>query len=115
VRIEQWHISAVGLDPVVGSEQGKTRPCLIVSATEINYLVHTVVILPITSRKEGRSVYPNDVFLPAKEGGLPNDSIILVHQIRTVDKRRLSRLYGSLSNNTIIAQIFAALDFELGR
>jgi mRNA interferase MazF len=54
------------------------------SADYINERINTVVILPITTRKEGRRIYPNEVILSVESSGLPNESIILVHQIRAV-------------------------------
>ncbi len=75
--IRKWRIYKASLDPVTGSEQGKTRPVLVVSEDMSNNLLHVINVLPITSRKPGRRVYPNEVLLPAGSGGLPNESIIL--------------------------------------
>jgi mRNA interferase MazF len=59
-------IHRASLDPVIGSEQGKSRPVLIISENELNELVNTVNILPITSLKPGRHIYPNEVLLPSQ-------------------------------------------------
>ena len=59
----KWRIFLANLDPVVGSEQGKTRPVLVISEEEINQILPVVNVLPITSRKPGRKVYPNEVLL----------------------------------------------------
>jgi len=85
----KWHIFLANLDPVVGSEQGKTRPVLVISEEAINQILPVVNILPITSRKPGRKIYPNEVVISIGIGGLKNESIILCYQIRTLDKRRL--------------------------
>jgi mRNA interferase MazF len=53
---EKWSIYRASLDPVIGSEQGKSRPVLIISENRINELLNTVNIIPITSRKPGRVV-----------------------------------------------------------
>lgn len=62
----RWNIYLVNLDPVMGSEQGKTRPVLIISDDEINAILPVINILSITSYKQGRKIYPNEVFF-AKE------------------------------------------------
>ena len=54
----QWNIFLANLDPVIGSEQGKTRPVLVISEERINQLLPVVNVLPITSRKAGRTIYP---------------------------------------------------------
>ncbi len=82
-------IYRANLDPVIGSEQGKSRPVLVISEDKINELLNTVNVIPITTRKTGRKVYPNESLIPANNFGLANESIILCHQIRTIDKQRI--------------------------
>jgi mRNA interferase MazF len=60
---KKWAICKADLDPVIGSEQGKSRPVLIISEDRINELLNIVNILPITSRKPGRLIYPNQVLI----------------------------------------------------
>ena len=108
----KWKIFRANLEPVVGSEQGKSRPVLIISRNEINKLLNCVNIIPITSHK-GRKVYPNEVFLPLGTANLSNDSIALCHQIRTIDKKWLSREYGVLNDETIKLQLIEAIKFQL--
>jgi mRNA interferase MazF len=86
MKFAKWSIWRANLDPVIGSEQGKSRPVLIISEDDINLLLNVVNIIPITSRKQGRIIYPNEVLLPAEKYGLENESIALCHQIRTIDK-----------------------------
>lgn len=86
-RFEVW---LVRLDPVLGSEIGKTRPGVIVSPNEANDHLRTVVIAPLTSV---RRPWPTRV--PVQTDGLPGD--VALDQIRTVDKRRLARRIGTLS------------------
>lgn len=93
MKWNKWSICRANLDPIVGSEQGKTRPVLIISEDDINELLNIVNIIPITSRKQGRFIYPNEVLLPAEKYGLEKESIALCHQIRTIDKKRLSKKY----------------------
>lgn len=102
------------LDPVVGSEQGKTRPVLVVSDDEINSALNCVNVLPITSRKPGRIIYPNEVLLAQGIFNLPKESIFLCHQIRTLDKRRLSLRYDDIESLSLQPEIIDALSFQLG-
>jgi mRNA interferase MazF len=112
--VSKWFIYQADLDPVIGSEQGKSRPVLVISEDAINELLNIVNILPITSRKQGRQIYPNEVLVPVGQHGLRNESIILCHQIRTIDKKRLSKAYGQISDFKIQGDIVEALCFQLG-
>lgn len=111
---EKWSIWQANLDPVIGSEQGKTRPVVIISETDINKLLNAINIIPITSRKSGRRIYPNEVLIHAGKFGLKVESIILCHQIRTIDKRRLLLKYGIIEDRYIQDEIQDALCFQLG-
>ena len=83
MSFKRWSIYQANLDPVIGSEQGKSRPVLIISENEINDLLNIVNVLPITTLKFGRHVYPNEVLIPAELFGLQNESLVLCHQIQT--------------------------------
>ncbi len=111
---KRWSIYRANLDPVIGSEQGKSRPVLVISEDQINEVPNTVNVIPITTRKSGRKVYPNESLIPANNFGLANESIILCHQIRTIDKQRLSKEYGNISDPSLKNEIFDALYFQLG-
>lgn len=113
MKVEKWCIYRANLDPVVGSEQGKSRPVLIISENDINDLLNIVNIIPMTTRKKDRIIYPNEVLIPS-EVGLESDSIALCHQIRTIDKKRLSKLYGRLSIKSFQEEVLDALSFQLG-
>ena len=112
--IKRWSVYRANLDPVVGSEQGKSRPVLVISEDAINDLLNIVNVIPITTRKPGRRIYPNEVLIPANNFGLSNESIILCHQIRTLDKQRLSSLYGAVSDSDKQIEVVEALCFQLG-
>ena len=112
--MKKWSIYRANLDPVIGSEQGKSRPVLIISEDEINELLNIVNVIPITTRKQGRAVYPNEALIPANNFGIQQESVILCHQIRTLDKKRLSSLYGHISDTTKQVEILDALCFQLG-
>ena len=110
----KWHIFIANLDPIIGSEQGKTRPVLVISEEEINQILPVVNVLPITSRKPGRRTYPNEVLISAEIGGLYRESIVLCYQIRTLDKRRLIREISKIEDLEAQQEIIDALCFQLG-
>lgn len=110
----RWHVFLANLDPVIGSEQGRTRPVLVISEEAINQILPVVNILPITSRKTGRRIYPNEVLIPVGTGGLEQESIILCYQIRTLDKKRLVREIGKIDELELQESIIDALCFQLG-
>ena len=114
MTFKKWGIYRANLDPVIGSEQGKSRPVLVISEDEINGLLNTVNVIPITSRKSGRRIYPNETMIPANNFGLENESILLCHQIRTLDKQRLSMEYGHIGDQNTQSEMFDALSFQLG-
>ena len=114
MNIRKWGIYRANLDPVIGSEQGRSRPVLVISEDEINNLLNTVNVLPITSRKQGRIIYPNEFLIDEAKYGLDNESIVLCHQIRTLDKQRLSFEYGLINEETSQIEILESLSFQLG-
>ncbi|WP_205685584.1 type II toxin-antitoxin system PemK/MazF family toxin [Flavipsychrobacter stenotrophus] len=81
MSFKRWNIYRANLDPVVGSEQGKSRPVIVISDDHINDLLNVVNVLPLTTRKDGRNIYPNEALLEVADGGLPNDSVVLCYQI----------------------------------
>lgn len=114
MSVERWSIWQVNLDPVIGSEQGRIRPVLVISETAINDLLRVVNVLPITSLKAGRRIYPNESLIPGGTGGLTVDSLVLCYQIKTIDKQRLSRMYGTLDDATQRDEVLKALRYQLG-
>lgn len=101
------------LNPVIGSEQRGKRPVLVVSDEVFNSVMPVVTILPLTSLKKGRRIYPNEVLLPKGIGGLSTDSIILAHQIRTISKQRLGKLLGNVNDNLTQESIAQAMRVHL--
>jgi mRNA interferase MazF len=110
----RWNIYLVNLDPVMGSEQGKTRPVLVISDDDINAILPVINILPITSFKQGRKIYPNEVFLQKEQSHLDKDSIVLCYQIRTIDKKRLIKKIGEIKEDDVKNEIIDSLSFQLG-
>lgn len=100
------------LSPVVGSEQGGVRPVLIVQNDVGNRFSPTVIVAALTSQlKKGK--LPTHVDAPAEESGLPYDSVILLEQIRTVDKRRLRERITQLTPEQM-DKVTQALGVSLG-
>jgi len=110
----QWHVFLANLDPVIGSEQGKIRPVLVISEEEINQVLPVVNVLPITSRKSERKIYPNEVLIPQGIAGLTKESIVLCYQIRTLDKKRLIRSIGKVNKPELQEAVTDAMCFQLG-
>ena len=85
------------LDPTEGSEQAGTRPVVLVSRDAINLASPVVIIVPCTTYRPGRRLYPSQVLLQAPNGGLDIDSVALGEQVRALAKSRLGRRRGLLS------------------
>ena len=111
---KKWGIFLANLDPVIGSEQGKTRPVIIISENEINLLLNTVTTLPITTRKNNRLIYPNETLIKKNNFGLKKESVILCNQIRTLDKKRFISYLGEVDILEKQSEILHALSFLLG-
>lgn len=94
-QIYRGEIYYADLDPVVGSEQGGIRPVLIIQNDVGNQYSPTVIIASITARIKSKSILPIHYFINARSG-LKNDSIILLEQLRTIDKCRLLTQLGVL-------------------
>lgn len=101
----------VNLEPALGPEIKKTRPCLVVSRDEANQNYGQVSILPLTSQCLDQ-VEPFQVILTAKEIGLDRDSKILAEQIRTVSKLRLGNRMGRL-NQELMVKVNKAVKLHL--
>lgn len=109
----RWKIFLAELNPVRGSEQGKTRPVIVISNEEMNNILPVLNVLPITSKKESRKVYINEVFLPKGIANIDRDSIVLTYQIRTIDKSRLIKEIGTLEDEIIKDRILESLVYQL--
>lgn len=105
----QWGIFWADLNPVRGSEQKGNRPVLVISAEEVNQALPIAAVLPLTSVKSGRKIYPTEALLPAAETGLPKDSIAMAHQIRTVSRERLGEKCGHIAAGELREKIKTAL------
>jgi len=109
----RWGIFKPRLGIGSSSEQQGLRPVLVISEEDFNQVMPVVTILPLTTVKPGRKVYPNEVLLAKGVGGLPRQSLVLAHQIRTIAKDRLVGLYGYLHDADIQANVQQALKVHL--
>ena len=103
--LKQYQIVLVNLDPTIGSEMRKTRPCVIISPNEMNKYLQTIVLAPMTSSSK---TYPTRV-------GINHDrkkGWIVLDQIRTVDRQRIIKVLGNLNEKettkvkTVIQETF---------
>lgn len=112
MEIKRGDIFLVNLEPVVGSEQGKTRPCLIIQNDEGNKVSPVTIIAPTTTKFFVKE-FPTNVEILAEESGLNFDSTIMFNQIRAVDKSRLIKKLCHLSP-LIMQKVDLALRISLG-
>ena len=90
MEINQYDIVLVNLDPTIGSEIKKTRPCLVISPDELNHNLRTVIIAPMTTIKRD---YPTRIKIEHNK----KIGFIVLDQIRTIDKRRIIKKFDQLS------------------
>ncbi|HWP93118.1 MAG TPA: type II toxin-antitoxin system PemK/MazF family toxin [Thermodesulfobacteriota bacterium] len=106
MAVKRFEVYLVNLDPTVGSEIKKTRPCLIISPDEMNRFINTIIIAPMTTKGK---IYPTRV--PCTFKG--KQGLIVLDKIRTVDKTRLVKRIGKIDNSTqdkileVLAEMFA--------
>ncbi|MFH2091916.1 MAG: type II toxin-antitoxin system PemK/MazF family toxin [Pseudomonadota bacterium] len=106
MEIKRFQVYLVNLDPTIGHEIKKTRPCLIVSPNEMNLNIGTVIVAPMTTK--GRN-YPTRVMCSFQD----KKGQVVLDQIRTIDKKRLIRKVGSIDSKSqnkvfdILQEMFA--------
>lgn len=98
--IKRGEIYYADLSPVVGSEQGGVRPVLIIQNNIGNKYSPTVIASAVTSQMT-KAKLPTHIEVRQGQFGLPKDSVILLEQIRTLDKRRLKEKIGNLDEETL--------------
>jgi len=106
--MSQYDVYLADLNPTIGREQFGKRPVLIISNNYEN-LLDVITIIPITSLKEGRRIYPNELLLKDE---LEVPSILLCQQIRTISKKRLIKKLTSIDDNIIQKKIISILCFR---
>jgi mRNA interferase MazF len=96
MELKQYTVILVNLDPTVGSEIKKTRPCVIISPDEINKFLKTIVVAPMTTNLKA---YPTRVKVEHNQKA----GTIAIDQIRTIDRSRIIKKFNRLSNSEILA------------
>jgi len=92
--LRQYWVVLVNLDPTVGSEINKTRPCVIISPDELNRNLRTIVIAPMTSQSKD---YPTRIKVKQNN----QDGWVVLDQIRTIDNQRIVKVFNKLSDKEI--------------
>ena len=95
MELKQYQIVLVNLDPTIGSEMKKTRPCVIISPNEMNRYLQTIVIAPMTSSSKP---YPTRIEIKHKI----TKGWIVLDQIRTVDRQRIVKILDNLVDKEIV-------------
>jgi len=90
MEVNQYQIVLVNLDPTIGSEIKKTRPCVVISPDEMNLHLRTIIIAPMTTSSKN---YPTRVKIKHNK----KDGQVVIDQIRTIDKRRIVKMLGEIS------------------
>jgi mRNA interferase MazF len=109
---KRGEIYLVNFDPTVGAEIQKTRPALIVQNDIANRHSPITIVAAVTSQFD-EPLYPTEVLIRSPEGGLTVNSVVLLNQVRSVDKRRLVRRLGALTPTTM-ERVTRALQISLG-
>jgi mRNA interferase MazF len=110
--VKRGELYYADLSPVIGSEQGGVRPVLVLQNDVGNKYSPTVIVAAITSQIN-KAKLPTHIELDAQTYGLPKDSVVLLEQIRTIDKRRLQERIGSL-NTLVMNEVNNAMLISLG-
>ncbi len=109
---KRGEVYLVNFDPTLGSEIQKTRPALVLQNDISNEYSPITIVAAITSQFDER-LYPTEVLIQPPEGGLTTNSVVLLNQIRSIDKKRLIKKLGSLNMDTM-EQVDRAIQISLG-
>lgn len=109
---KRGEIYLVSFDPTVGAEIQKTRPALVLQNDIANEHSPITIVAAITSQLD-ETLYPTEVLIQSSEGGLSMNSVVLLNQIRSIDKQRLVKRLGKLTSGTM-ALVNQAIQVSLG-
>ncbi len=112
MKIKRGDIFFADLSPVVGSEQGGIRPVVVVQNDIGNKYSPTIIIAAITSQLH-KAKLPTHIGIAADKYGLPKNSVVLLEQLRTIDKKRLREKIGSFDNK-FMSKLDDALKISVG-
>ncbi len=94
MELKQYQIVLVNLDPTIGSEMKKTRPCIVISPDEMNKYLQTIVVAPMTSNSKP---YPTRVEIKHNK----TKGWAVIDQIRTIDRQRIIKILGTLTEKEL--------------
>ncbi len=109
---KRGEVYLVNFDPTLGSEIQKTRPALVLQNDISNEYSPITIVAAITSQFD-EGLYPTEVLIQPPEGGLTTNSVVLLNQIRSIDKKRLIKKLGSVNMDTM-EQVDRAIQISLG-
>lgn len=112
MSVKRGDIFYVDLNPTKGSEQAGRRPVLVIQNDIGNEMSPTVIIAPLTKKNFSKE-YPTNVHIKKGISSIREDSIVLLSQIRTIDKNRLERKVGSISGE-LLRKVDEAIKISLG-
>ena len=112
MKVARGEIWLANLDPTKGSEQAGTRPIIIFQENIISKFTSTIITIPLTSNLR-RAALPTCLLISSGQGGLSQDSVVLCHQLRVLDKTRLIKRLGQL-DSVEIADLESIVLFTLG-
>ncbi|MFZ7134610.1 MAG: type II toxin-antitoxin system PemK/MazF family toxin [Eubacteriales bacterium] len=112
MNVKRGDVYYADLSPVIGSEQGGIRPVLVLQNNVGNKYSPTIIVSAITSQVN-KSKLPTHIEINAADFGLSKDSVVLLEQIRTIDKKRLRERIGHL-NEEVMDQVNDALQISFG-
>jgi mRNA interferase MazF len=111
INPRRGEIYLVNFDPTLGAEVRKTRPALVIQNDVANRHSPITIVAAITSKFD-EELYPTEVAIPAREGGLTADSVVLLNQVRSIDRQRLVNKLGLVKPETL-AQVDEAIKISL--
>lgn len=112
MKIKRGDLYYADLSPVVGSEQGGVRPVIVIQNDIGNKYSPTIIVVPVTSQTN-KAKLPTHVKLSGSKFGLPKNSVALLEQLRTIDKKRLRDKIGCF-DSSIMIKIDEAIEISVG-
>jgi mRNA interferase MazF len=100
ITLRRGDVCLVNFDPTVGSEIKKTRPAMVIQNNVANQYSPIVIVAAISSKFDDE-LYPTEILIRAGEAGLKQDSVVLLNQIRSIDRQRATKRIGKVSEMTL--------------
>ena len=100
ITLRRGDVCLVNFDPTVGSEINKTRPAMVIQNNVANQYSPIVIVAAISSKFDDE-LYPTEILIRSGEAGLKQDSVVLLNQIRSIDRQRVSKRIGKVSEMTL--------------